>query len=502
MIALGIRYLTKRSVAADLAQQRPEWPPHPGRVFMAMAAAHFETGADGAERKALEWIESAPAPALRASGADDRSPVRAYVPVNDDHGGIVRRGRQERAFPSTRPHEDQVFLIWDYPAASDTRAALEGICGKVTRIGHSSSAVQMWVVPQGTEPTPNLMPNDRLEGPRLRVARPGALQMLETAFNGREIEHYDAMEDAIASAKGRQKTALKTELRTRFPGGHPESKRPQLVTWQGYGTAEAGEGDGTTVDGPFDAEFVVLSKIEGPTLGLESTLQLTGALRCAAMKAAGEAPPAWLTGHDADGKPSKETHVAFFPLPYAGFPHADGHVLGLGMAIPRGLPNQEELRRHLGPLLFDTASGRERRIRLWNTNVWDWTVEREVRERPPLALQRISWTRASRAWASVTPVVLHHHPKRRDGDVERIVRDAFVSALLPEPDEVEVRSISRVEGAGHSMSMPTFAEGGGNLCRYQTHVTVRFAQRVRGPVLVGRGRYRGYGLFRPLAEES
>lgn len=99
MIALGIRYLTKYAVATDLARQQAEWPPHPGRVFMAMASAYFEAGADPAEREALEWLEAVPAPALRASEADERTRVRAYVPVNDVHGGILGRPRQDRAFP-------------------------------------------------------------------------------------------------------------------------------------------------------------------------------------------------------------------------------------------------------------------------------------------------------------------------------------------------------------------------------------------------------------------
>ena len=56
MIALGIRYLTKYAVATNLARQPAEWPPHPGRVFMAMAASHFESGADAEELTALEWL--------------------------------------------------------------------------------------------------------------------------------------------------------------------------------------------------------------------------------------------------------------------------------------------------------------------------------------------------------------------------------------------------------------------------------------------------------------
>jgi len=98
----------------------------------------------------------------------------------------------------------------------------------------------------------------------------------------------------------------------------------------------------------------------------------------------------------------------------------------------------------------------------------------------------------------VTPVVLHHYPRRaREGDVERILFEAFASAGLPEPEDLRVQPVSVFEGAAHARSMPEFTEGGAGLCRYQTHVVVRFPGPVEGPVLVGRGRFRGYGLMRP-----
>jgi CRISPR-associated protein Csb2 len=120
MIAIGIRYLTKYAVATNLARQRAEWPPHFGRVFMALTAAHFESGADPAERAALEWLEAAAPPAMLASDAEERSLVRAYVPVNDDHSGIFGRARQERAFPRVRPHDDCVYFIWSAPPSMET----------------------------------------------------------------------------------------------------------------------------------------------------------------------------------------------------------------------------------------------------------------------------------------------------------------------------------------------------------------------------------------------
>ena len=505
MIALGIRYLTKYAVATDLARQRAEWPPHPGRVFMAMAAAHFESGADPAERAALEWLESAPAPAIRASGADERTVVRAYVPVNDAHGGIIGRTRQDRAFPRVRPHEDCVHLIWNVQPEAETRAALDRLCSKVTRVGHSMSAVQMWVVPEGGEPAANWLPGREPSENRLRVAAAGTTQNLESAFNCDAIQRHEELAAALDSAKGKDKTRLKAELKALFPEGRPESRRPQLTNWQGYSRPVAAGAD-PVVDGPFGENFVVLTKMEGPSLGLETTLQLTGSLRNCAMKAAGDRVPEWLSGHDVKSAPSLLPHAAFFPLPYVGFPHSDGHILGLGMAIPRsitltrGVTEDEEFRLVLGPMFFNMETGEERGIDIWHRNVWRWTLERETRERPPQSLQRLSWTKPSRTWASVTPVVLHHYPKKRDKDVERIVKEAFVSALLPEPEVVMVRRISAFTGAGHAMSMPAFTEGGAKMCRHQVHVWARFAQPVSGPMLVGRGRFRGYGLFRPWPE--
>lgn len=66
---------------------------------------------------------------------------------------------------------------------------------------------------------------------------------------------------------------------------------------------------------------------------------------------------------------------------------------------------------------------------------------------------------------------------------------------------MRVQPVSWFEGAGHARSIPEFTEGGNGLCRYQVHVAVKFPVKVEGPVLVGRGRFRGYGLLRPLGVE-
>ena len=503
MLTLGIRYLTRYVAATNLSNSRVEWPPHPGRVFMALAAAHFESGGDPAERVALEWLERAGPPALKASDIDERSPVRAYVPVNDTHGGIGKRPRQDRSFPRGRLHDEFVYLVWNVAPDASTVDALNGLCRKVTRVGHSTSAVQMWAQTDATVPEANWLPEDTAQDARLRIAGGGTLQRLELEFNGVAMEAYDQLAVEIEGAKGKQRAQLKKDLQERFPWGRPESRRPVLTTWQGYRRpSPAGESLPIT-DGPFDDNFLVLARQEGPNLGLESTLRLTGALRKAFLKALDPDVPEWISGHDAAGNPTQHPHVAFFPLPYVDAAHADGHVLGLGVALPRELAGldraaaAEATRAAMGRLLFDPETDYDRDIKLYEGREWEWVLSREVRERPPYNLRRLAWTRASREWASVTPVVLHHYPRRPD-DVARIVRQAFVSAGFPEPEEVVTSGASYVTGAGHVRDIPWYTEGGSGMCRYQTHVRAAFATPVRGLMLVGRGRFRGYGLFRPM----
>jgi CRISPR-associated protein Csb2 len=347
----------------------------------------------------------------------------------------------------------------------------------------------------------------------MRVPEAGTLQYLRTSFNQEAIEQYFDLTEAAEAAKGKEKTRLKKQLAERFSEGQPKAIRPRLTRWQGYATPGEAEPSAVIYPGPFDPDLIVLTRSEDDKsdseqkdarkMGLEATLQLTSALRDAAMKAAGDNVPEWLSGHQRDGRPTTKPHAAFFPLPFVGAKHADGHILGLAIAIPRTREIDNEsrhdaIRRAIGPLLFDDA-GHERTIRLWRGNVWNWRLHREKREYPPLALRAATWTGPGTEWASVTPVVLHHYPKRnRENDVERIVLEAFASAGLPEPSELRAQPVSLFTGAGHARSMPQFTEGGASLCRYQVHVVVKFPCPVQGPVLIGRGRFRGYGLLRPL----
>ncbi len=272
----------------------------------------------------------------------------------------------------------------------------------------------------------------------------------------------------------------------------------------------------------FDPNLIVFAKADGPNLSLKSTLQLTQTLRAALMSECPEPVPNWLSGHAGEGgRRGESPHLAFVPLPFVGGEHADGHLMGCAIAAPqrafaRGI-TAAELHRCLGPVLSD-GGGDDRVVGLFppksgKSQPWAWTIQHERRPNPPQrALRSQTWTRPSSVWASVTPVVLPRYPKRNpktqraewEREVAQIVAIACEQSALPRPERIEVSGTSWLAGVPDSRlfsPLPTRKNGSSDSCRLQTHAALVFEEEVRGPVLIGSGRYAGYGFFKPLEEE-
>lgn len=506
MFALGIRYLNGWAMATHPADRnRAEWPPHPDRIFMALTAAHFETDGDAEERQALEWLQSLSAPALATDDATHRSIVTSYVPVNDTEisrgkkdtsvaltkrleriGSVAtlksakdaglallpeHRGRQARSFPVVIPNGEidesqgeasmpHVYLIWNEEVPAKRRQTLADLCAKVTSIGHSASLVQMWV--ESSPPQANLIPvNGIASKHRLRIVDDGRLD----------------------------------QLQTRYAAG----LRPTSSLWQGYGEPPAGDAGIARPHSCFDSALLILRRVAGPRLGLESTLQLTEALRDTVMSRCGvQPPPEWISGHAADGSPSPKPHLAFIPLPHVGHEHAEGHLLGMALAVPRGIPEEEQ--RHLGDVLFDDQGlPRELEIRMGRTGVWK--IQLDEGDDARTALQPETWTAGRdglERWATVTPIVFDRHPKK-PGDAEETIAAACERIGLPRPKDVILTPVSMFIGAPHARRYPLIQrKTGGNL--HHTHAILTFDHPVVGPILLGAGRFRGYGLCRPMRD--
>ena len=248
MLTIHIEYLTGYAVATDFANRdRAEWPPHPARVFMAMAAAYFETGEDNTERDALKWLEKQGDPVIFASLVkmqEQRTVVTHYVPPNDD-GSLTAsasplpklRGQQERlVFLIFVPDRPVVGFRWEADPDALTRAALEQLCGKVTRIGHSSSLVWMWVVDDDhVDPTLDKFEADPTASAyRLRRITEGSLDELRDRFRAADQAEFDRLSDIISTTKGKGKIATVNELTERFNGVRPQPVRPEFRLASSY----------------------------------------------------------------------------------------------------------------------------------------------------------------------------------------------------------------------------------------------------------------------------
>lgn len=513
MFMLGIDYLNGWAIAAadGARKEQAEWPPHPDRVFMALAAAWFETGENSEEGDALRWLETLPPPAIAASEHTTRSTVVSYVPVNDTTTSRKLlpeyRSKQPRSFPVAIPHDPRVYFVWRDAELGAYRGGLESLAAKVTYVGHSASFVRVWVVDSGEITTRRWEPTDGIARHRLRVFSTGRLDMLVQSYNQANILEYSSLKAQSDALKGRRsakerkkKKYLDAIITERFGLHAPVWQRPEPTRWQGYESHREPELDYLDIPSSvFDPNLVVFA-IRDRRLPVTMTLKLTQALRGALMDCCPEQPPPeWFSGHKPDKSPATNPHLALLPLPFAGDRYSDGRVMGLALALPRLLALQDA-RRCLESFLYMADTGLPRQHSLFDGQWFECQIELETQDQPLKNLNPDTWTRASRVWSSVTPVVLNRHFKGKDkwSQAAESIKEACEHIGLPRPLEVLLHPVSLVEGVPHAREYPQLTRKSDGGRQSHSHVVIVFEEPVRGPIIVGAGRYRGYGLCRPM----
>lgn len=551
-LSISIEFITGRCVAASVSDRdKPEWPPHPGRVFMALSAACFEMDEIEDEVGALQWLEGLGSPDIYASDSSERSPVKFYVPVNDKmtvNKSVLQstpgltRSKQERSYPTSIPFDPVVTYSWrDAVGCESHLKQLANICSNVVRVGHSSSLVRAWATlgqfysEDEKSSRFRWRPASRNSEIRVRISGEGELDRLRVACNADQIHKFGELQFEIESTSGKTQKIAKESFQSAFGIPYKNGLRPPEPTpatlglWQGYCRNGESESTESVLSGEhFDSELLVLSKMEGPNIGIEDTLALTTRLRETAMSHCPvNPPPAWLGGHDSiTGKPTALPHVAFLALPFVGHEHADGHIMGLALALPNSKLVLPEVRGELlGPLLFD-PQGEPKNIELKLGRLGTWTLRLEERTEPPRSLRNDTWTQPSHAWGSVTPVVLDRFPKssaiedRKNWEVEvrSIVSESCSHAGLPIPIEIDIGTtawhigVPRAYAKSRRMrtgtdsnehvrlgdGFPTMPGRSAKPSRPQVHVFLRFEKKIHGPILIGAGRFLGYGLCKPI----
>jgi CRISPR-associated protein Csb2 len=555
VLAVEVELLTGRYAAtAHDDRRRAEWPPHPARFFSALVAAlHDRDPVDETERAALLWLEKQPPPALDVdTEVDERVGRRdvhdVFVPVNDvsvvgDVWPLVRalreaesslaaaeqeagldsatravrdatkavataerklsaflkkalnrsdrpsnvdmaaaaalmpdsRTRQVRTFPVAVPGRSRFSFGWEGEPPAELRAALEALCSRVTRLGHSSSLVRCTVV-DSFEPT--LVPA-HVGDWVLRVVGEGQLARLEAEFAWHEAE-----KSRVLPARPQ---------RYARPATAPAPEIPRSV---------------------FSDDWILYERREGARPLSSRGTDLARALRAALLEANGtEAPlPPALSGHGANGGRSERPHVAFVACPFVGHEHADGSVQGCAIVLPRDI--DEEERRTLLRLI---AAWEKRRsigglVELAGDGLPAMRLAR-VQASEKHALSPSRWCRPSSRFITATPIALDRHPgnlrsnsngtaHRAAAEARRTIEEACARIGLPRPASVEISLAPLLSGAQPVRAFRPWPNRAGRFARMRVHADIRFDRPVRGPVLIGAGRYFGLGLCLPVNDRG
>jgi len=497
-----------------------EWPPHPARLCLGLIDVLHKAGNSSELREALLWLcqQEAPEIMVPASALASESILEGvFVPQNPSVAdGSLKHPRKQRSFPVVflNPDEPTVFFHW--PAAALTpeiAASLGCVLTSLPRLGHSSSFVIAKIddaSPPQDERWRVILPLSELETGtpsfRLRVPWHGLLKSAEDAYDadGRREEMNGIIEKASCSA--RVDRPLK-------PPASPRARHDPWHRWQGYEES----GKATHPSTGWENRILVLEQTGGDRLGLESTWQLAEVFHKTLIdrwsRSFDEKVPSWISGH-AEGTgsektaPSASTHLAMFPLPFIDSEHAKGHLLGLGLAFPKaeilGIESSTmrlEWRRAMSTLFHDRAglelSPRDR--------AWSIRVAVSDSPKPRQALTPSRWTRAAKVWSSVTPIILDRHPKphfkkdpvRWRESCVQIIGEACERIGLPRPESIEVSPYSPITGVPAASRFAPPASRAGRPSRFHIHATLHFDEDVAGPVLLGAGRFRGYGLCLP-----
>lgn len=492
MLTLELELLTGLYRAVLPNGAGAEWPPHLERVFSALVQAWGDGGEQEGERWALEWLEQLPPPTIEASpriGLDGAACVSSrdahvvFVPPNDASGDKIevlphRRPRQPRTFQASIPERAVVRMQWPEQPEVGIAAALGALANRVASVGHSSSLVRVAFRTDevSLDPACTWSPAER-GGEPLRMTYADRLADLRRWYSAE-------------GGKRERPRSLRT-VRYASPGALRDEE-----------TAES------TFGGPADwilFEESTSDEREGFRPDLLGLGRVAKRLRDVLMTRGPQPPLEILSGHTSSGGPSMRPHIAFVPLANVGWDYADGELLGMAVVLPRRLDAAERRQALWGIASALDMTNSEGALELeFRPGTW-----RLVRSPSPslASLRPERWCEASARWASATPVLLDRFPDHDDPVEEaRILASACRNIGLPEPKMIEIHKHSAMRGAPSAYpargnaSLPSwsFPSASALRSRPRRHVVLEFAERVRGPVLIGAGRYSGFGLCLPL----
>ena len=487
----------------------PEWPPAPFRLFQALVAAAAR-GEHVSERdaNALRWLETRPAPVILAPISIPGAHYTNFVPNNDldavggdpDKVEKIRVGKDIRPRLFTRlPAFTYVWRDAAEAAPEETWHTLQSIVHRLYQFGRGVDMAfasiemiddarleELANQPDVLRFEPQEAGHDNLQP----VPEPGSLESL--------LERFRASRQRLqAERQGRKKVIWRFR--------QPPKPRARSVCYAcpaHMRLYELRSADDESAFAPWPRTDIVT---------LVEKLRDAAAQRLGnALQDRREEIERYLVGRNAS-KHDKDRRIRIIPLPSIGHAHAGGSIRRVLVEVPQGSP------LHPDDIFwaFEGLSPEEEIN--WQTG----EIVTKAKTRLVTATDTIFPTRHYRIgnwgnfppelrWRTVTPAAL---PVKRGGctgtarlmhetlairAVKQALRHAGITAR---PVRIHVqrepfdRNADRAERYS-PQSDPDLAQ------RFQParlwHVDITFDRPIRGPLLIGDGRYLGLGLMAPV----
>lgn len=438
-----------------------EWPPSVFRLFAALVAADGTRErcrvTDGSE---LLWFEQLSPPVIHADPDSFHNRLNPRYVVNFRSKGIDEKTHQEyvaRSGTLSRPgvrvalRQPHVLYRWDVePPSVDILKGLKLRAARIGYLGTSDSPVRVKVATRmsGSEfPAPAFFPDEQGDS-AIGVPRPGDVRILDNL--------YDQWCEHGASVTRQQFPALRHEEHYRPPGQPVQNRQGEVVAWLRLGRSLPGRRIGALTACFKEAVLSQHQRIHGE-------------------------PPRILHGH---GFSDQGYEIArYLALPDVGFEHSRGRVHGLALWLPpdTGAAARQKARDAACAIRRLVAPGIEVDV-----------SPRDQAERRPLAVDPKRWTCQSRGWVTAVPAIHERHCALDLSELARWCQHAG----LPEP--VSFRSTRTPLAPGALDLAPVEVRRPGRTGLPYSHVELHFEESVAGPVVIGSGRQRGFGLCVPV----
>lgn len=442
---------------------RGEWPPSPCRVFAALIAADG-TGercrmTDGSE---LEYLERLDPPVIHADPSPHHQQLQTRFVVlqrgkamkGTHQEYVARAGVPVRPGVRVSPKSPHVVYVYEAEVPPETLEALQRRAARIGYIGAADSPARVRVsapAPEGLADDGGFVPDPGGDVP-ISVPRAGHTRVWDSLYES-------WCEGGVDVARSHY-PALRYQVTYRSPGSTAD---------------EAG-------NGAVAAWLRLRASVSGRRIAALTSL-FKKAVLAQYDRIFGE-PPAILHGH---GHARRGFEIArYLALPDAGFAHSRGRIHGLALWLPQDCDSG--IAERVGTA---TRSIRQLRGSGLVVNVRPWAEEAR-----PRAARPDRWEEASsRRWATAFPAIHERHGPLTLAEVARWCAHAG----LPEP--IAFRSDRHPLVHGGVDLAPIEVHRPNRPGRPYSHVELVFGEPIRGPVVIGAGRQRGFGLCVPVSDK-